>query len=292
MTARLRTTGAAAALALLLAAGAWAQQGRVLENESVQSPTLGRAWAYSIYLPPDYATSERAYPVVYLLHGLYGAHSDWVRYVDAAATADELIVAHEIPPMILVMPEGGNSWWVDSDPKTGFGPVETALLHDLVPHVDATYRTIDARRERAIAGLSMGGYGALRLAFEHPELFGAVGGLSPAIQRKAQGFRLLSPAFGAPFDPARFEAETPWVYLPALASNSEKLPLHVWLTIGDDDAFTEFLDGTMDLYLALRDAKIPAELRVTDGGHDPGTWSAGLRDVLRYFGKVFEARRL
>jgi enterochelin esterase-like enzyme len=292
MTAALRILWASAALSAALAAAAVAQSGRVLENESFQSPTLGRAWSYAVYLPPDYATSERAYPVVYLLHGLYGSHTDWIRYDDAAAIADDLIATREIPPLILVMPEGGDSWWIDSDPKTGFGPVETALLHDLVPHVEATYRTIPERRERAIAGLSMGGYGALRLAFEHPELFGAVAGISPAIQRSAEGFGLKSPAFGSPFDPARFAAAEPWSYLPALASQSAKLPLHVWLTIGDDDEFPLFLDGTMDLYLALRAAKVPAELRVVDGHHNSSFWSAALRDVLPYFGKVFEARRL
>ncbi len=288
---RLQTFAALVAGGLAFAACAAAGQGRVLEGETFQSQALGRAWTYSVYLPPDYASSQRAYPVVYLLHGLYGSHTDFVRYDDAAMTADELIAAHEIPPMILVMPEGGDSWWVDSDPKTGFGAVETALVQDLIPHVDATYRTIAERRGRMIAGLSMGGYGALRLAFERPELFSAAAGLSPAIQRSAEGLDILSPAFGAPFDPARYEKETPWAYLPDLAAKPARLHPHVYLTIGDDDAFTQFLRGTMDLYLALREAKIPAELRVTDGGHSSGVWSAGLRQALLAFANVYRARR-
>ena len=196
-------------------AGADAQQGRVLEGQTFHSDVLDRKWAYTIYLPPGYESSERAYPVFYLLHGLGGDHTGWVRYGRADMTADSLIAAAAIPPVILVMPDGGRSFWLDSDPVTGFGAVETALLQDLIPHVDEKYRTISTRRARMIAGLSMGGYGALRLAFRHPELFGAVAALSPSIWRSfpagpPAGDEPSSPAFGVPFEPAQWAAETPW----------------------------------------------------------------------------------
>lgn len=114
--------------------GADAQQGRVLEGQTFHSDVLDRKWAYTIYLPPGYESSERAYPVFYLLHGLGGDHTGWVRYGRADMTADSLIAAAAIPPVILVMPDGGRSFWLDSDPVTGFGAVETALLQDLIPH--------------------------------------------------------------------------------------------------------------------------------------------------------------
>jgi len=268
-----------------------ADSGRVLEGETLRSAALGREWAYTIYLPAGSESSERAYPVAYLLHGISGGHTDWVRNDDAAEIADELIGTGAIPPMILVMPDGGDSFWVDSDRETGFGPIERALVEDLIPHVDSTYPTIPDRRHRMIAGLSMGGFGALRIAFKRPELFASAAGLSPALRKRAEDFGFRSTAFGAPFDPARYDAQKPWAYLPGLVEKGPKAKLHVYLTIGDDDGFTDFLEGTMDLFLELRKAKIDAELRVTNGGHSSKVWANGLRRVLPFFADVVRGRR-
>src|SRR3972149_5235513 len=90
---------------LVASAPAQAQQGRVLEGRTLQSRALGREWAYTIYLPPDYETSQRAYPVFYLLHGYGCEHTNWARYGDAQMTADSLIAASALPPVILVMPD-------------------------------------------------------------------------------------------------------------------------------------------------------------------------------------------
>ncbi|MCB1007280.1 MAG: esterase family protein [Acidobacteria bacterium] len=283
----------AAALTLLSAIPAAGDGGRVLEQRSLRSEALGRDWTYSIYLPPDYDRSERAYPVVYLLHGIQGRHTDWLRYGDAAATADRLIASGEMAPAILVFPDGGDSYWIDSDPTTGFGSIERAFVEDLVPYVDANYRTIATRRTRAIGGLSMGGYGALRLAFGHPELFGAVAALSPAIRRTlAEGDRVPpSPAFGVPFDAARYRAASPFALLPSFERAAETLPLPVFLTAGDDDRLDGLLQGTLDLHLALRAAGLPSELRILDGGHGWDVWSAALPDALLAFSRIARARR-
>ena len=275
-------------------AGADAQQGRVLEGQTFHSDVLDRKWAYTIYLPPGYESSERAYPVFYLLHGLGGDHTGWVRYGRADMTADSLIAAAAIPPVILVMPDGGRSFWLDSDPVTGFGAVETALLQDLIPHVDEKYRTISTRRARMIAGLSMGGYGALRLAFRHPELFGAVAALSPSIWRSfpagpPAGDEPPSPAFGVPFEPAQWAAETPWAFVPGLSAKAETVRLPVYLLAGDDDPFHQLLDGTMDLYLTLQDAGITAELRIVDGSHTWEVWAAGLSETMIFFGDAYRS---
>jgi len=294
----IRATGkrpiAIVALALFLPAAAHADDGgRVLEGLSLPSEVLGRAWSYSVYLPPDYDRSQRAYPVVYLLHGIQGRHTDWLRYGDAASTADRLIASGESAPAILVFPDGGDSYWIDSDPVTGFGAIERAFVEELIPYVDSTYRTIPTRRTRAIGGLSMGGYGALRIAFGHPELFGAVAAASPAIRETlAEGDRIPpSPAFGVPFDRERYRAANPFGLLPAFAKSAARFPLPVSLTAGDDDRLEGLLEGALDLHLALRAAGLSSELRIIDGGHGWDVWSAALPDALVFFSRVARARR-
>jgi enterochelin esterase family protein len=282
---------------VFLSTNSEAQQGRVLEGRTFQSDTLDREWIYTIYLPPDYDSSERAYPVYYLLHGLGGNHASWVRAGNANTVADTLIESGEVPPAILVWPDGAvRSMWLDSDPETGFGAIETALLEDLIPHIDQEYRTIATRNARMISGFSMGGYGALRMAFRNPEMFGAVSGLSPAMWRTFPqgppvGDEPPSPAFGVPFDPAKWEAETPFAYVDSLAAKSETNRMHVLLLTGDHDPFHQITEATTDLFLVLRAADIPAELRIVDGGHTFDVWSQGLRESMSFFGDVYQRRR-
>lgn len=279
--------------ALLVASSpAHAQRGRVLEGRTFRSQNLGRDWAYTIYLPPDYETSQRAYPVFYLLHGMGGEHTNWARYGDAQMTADSLIAASALPPVILVMPDGKNSSYVDSDPVTGYGAVETALVEDLIPHVDATYRTIPTRRARMIGGLSMGGYGAIHTAFKHPELFGAAATLSGGISRtppeRSEPVTPPTP-WGVPFDAARWEAENPFTWIPSLKQKEPEFRLQVYISTGDDDD-ARIVQGSVDLYNALRDAGLPAELRITNGAHTWEVWDQGMREVMLFFANVFRAR--
>lgn len=286
-----RTAAVPLIVAMLLSGPApalHAQQGHVLEGRTLQSAALGREWSYSVYLPPGYDAEERAYPTFYLLHGYGGEHANWARYGDAAMTADSLIAAGVLPPVILVMPDGRNSWYVDSDPVKGFGPVETALIQELIPHVDRTFRTIQSRRARMIGGLSMGGYGAVHLAFKHPDLFGAAASLSGALWRTQPGrTELLTPAFGDPFDPARWEAENPFAWIASLKESELRLP--VWIAVGDDDS-DGLLRGSLDLHLALRQAELPTELRIVNGAHTWEVWDQTLKDALIHFANVFRAR--
>lgn len=265
-----------------------AQSGRVLENQSFRSSALGRELRYAVYLPPGYDHDQRHYLTVYLLHGYSGDHTNWIRLGEAARTADSLIGADAIPPVILVMPDGRNSWYVDSDPESGSGAYETAIVHDLVRHIDGQYRTIAERRGRMIAGLSMGGYGALHLAFKHPELFGAAASLSGALWTgEPSRIDLLEGAFGEPFDGASWARENPFAWISRLKELGLRLP--TYLTVGDDDGL-DLYRGAMEFYAALSEAEMRAELRVTDGGHGWGVWAAALKETLLFFSQVFQSR--
>jgi len=273
---------------VLLPQASHGQRGTVLESRSFQAPALEAVLEYSVYLPPGYDQEDRSYLTVYLLHGYGGDHTNWVRMGDAALTADSLIAEGSIPPVILVMPDGRNSFYVDSDPDVGFGAFETAIVHDLVSHVDSSYRTVRSRRGRMIAGLSMGGYGAIHLALKYPGQYGAAASLSGAHPRgEPERQDLFSPAFGDPFDPARWEEENPFNWISRLKESGLRLP--VYLTVGDDDA-PWLYEGSVDFYTALQEAEIPAELRITDGPHSWEVWDAALAETLTFFAGVFRAR--
>ncbi len=143
-----------------------------LQVSYLNSPTLGRRVAYSIYLPPCYDVDEaRVYPVVYLLHGANTDNTHWPD-LNVAPDADRLIAQGSVAPFVVVMPDGDYNL---SEDYAGF------VLHDLMPHIEQTARVARDRQGRAIGGISMGGYFALTIALEHPDLFSAVGGHSPAV---------------------------------------------------------------------------------------------------------------
>ncbi len=136
----------------------------------------------SIYLPPEYDAVSSRYPVLYLLHGYTGDDRGWMNpsYVGLPEIMDRLLQRHVIEPIIIVMPNSfnrfGGSFYVNSELSGGW---EDFVVHDLVGYVDAHYRTLADAEHRAIAGHSMGGYGALRLGMQHPEVFAAAYAMSP-----------------------------------------------------------------------------------------------------------------
>lgn len=137
-------------------------------HRTFRSAALGRDVGYCIYLPPGYAAeSTRRYPVIYNLHGAGGNE---LHSFSSARALHDGIVAGRWPAMILVLPNGGSHTFY-KDSADGKLPAETLIIRELIPHIDATYRTIATRAGRAIEGFSMGGRGATRLAMKYPELF-------------------------------------------------------------------------------------------------------------------------
>lgn len=272
---------------------------------SVRSATLGEDINFNVYLPAGYADSTQRYPVLYLLHGRGDSMAAWTQM---KSRLDELIASGEIPPTIAIMPDAPwsnrASWYVDSayrgaDPGR---PVETAFFRDLIPQVDASYRTIADRTGRAIAGYSMGGAGALRYSLAHPEVFGASIVLSPAVYFPLPPADSSTREFGAfgkgkdPFsDPAYLRLNWPT----ALKSFATKgLPSHLYIAVGDDEYKNpKAIDATHDLDFeahvmfnqAVRVPNLTSEFRVVDGGHDWDVWgptfTEGAKYIFQYIGK-------
>jgi enterochelin esterase-like enzyme len=149
---------------------ALALQGQVITPVTIVGPVTGQSIQFSLYLPPGYDNGLRRYPVVYHLHGLGGRH-DSPNNVDAVTRSHEAAVAAGlIRPVIIVFPDGDvDTFWADT--IDGTRPVETQVVHEILPYVDANYRTRPMRTQRAMQGFSMGGFGAAKFASKFPHLF-------------------------------------------------------------------------------------------------------------------------
>jgi enterochelin esterase family protein len=229
-------------------------------SRSFDSPALGGPMKYSIYLPSGYHDPKQQktrYPVVYLLHGVGDNERAWPRLGRVESTADRMIATGEFPPVIIVMPASGKSWYVDSGAIGGPGDFATAVRDDLRLHVEATYRALADRGGRFIAGFSMGGYGALRLAFTRPDLYLATAAMSSALwwrltpqsRLNAHQEKIFDGSFGRPFDPVRFMARRPDAYLDDVKNFTGHLGIYPHA--GDDDRFATHV-STMKLYMAMR----------------------------------------
>ena len=154
-------------------------QGFVKEKQVIKSAILNKEVHYSIFLPSDYYTSERAYPVTYLLHGYGDADDGWIQFGEVNRLADDAIKTGKIPPMIIVTPDGFTSFYVNA--ANGNLNYEDFFIKELIPHIEKTYKVKAEKRFRGIAGLSMGGYGSLLYALKYPDLFAAAAPLSAAV---------------------------------------------------------------------------------------------------------------
>lgn len=242
-------------------------------EESVYSPVLARTWAYHVYLPPSYdSTDNQTYPVLFLLHGSAGDETAWD---PAFPVLDDLILRSEIAPVVAVAPGSATSWWVD-----GLERIETAFFSDLIPDVRDKYPVRNNREARVVAGFSMGGYGALRFALTCPEQFGGAILLSPALyaEQPPNGSSARSSgAFGRPFDSGLWASRNYTALLPGYLA--KEMPVQVFIGAGDDDWNHPGDHGlNMEIQATLLYNKLnkqygsPAELRIVDGSHDWTLW--------------------
>lgn len=281
------------------------QNARVIEDLVYKSDKLNLEIKYSIYLPPDYYLNKKSYPVLFLLHGGGGDNNAWLHRAKVDQVTDKLINNNEISPLIIVMPTMGPfSFYLNwlNGPKWEDGFVE------FVDYIDKNYRTIknyDALINKipakGIAGLSMGGYGALSLGFKHPDLFNSVislsGALLPGIikqgetpfssfpmndNQKAQMEMLLGGIFGRPFNADYWNKNNPF----NLIDNIKNKKLRVYLTCGDHDDFKLFL-GSAAMQQLLLSNEIDSKLEISSGKHSWDFWNEYLEKLLKFFDESF-----
>jgi putative tributyrin esterase len=239
---------------------------------SIRSRTLGREVNYCALLPPSYDTSEsRRYPVLYYLHGL-GDNEQMFLHAGGLNLLEDLSERRRIGEFIVVTPEGDISFYINS--RDGRERYEDFLIREFLPFIERRYRVERGRRSRGIAGISMGGYGALHLAFRHPELFGSVSASSAALIEKLPAVtlgdaqqpaarRILGGAFGTPPDPAFWERQSPL----SLAQTFHPAGLQIYLDCGSEDDYG-FDHGARALDKILTRRRIPHQFHLYPGGHN------------------------
>ncbi len=266
--------------------------GKVIEQQNVKSAILKKDVHCTIYLPPDYETSNRNYPVVYLLHGFSDDNTGWLQFGEVNRYADKAIAEGTIPPMIIVMPNADSSWYVNSyDGKENY---EDFFIKELMPFVEKTYRTKAEKRYRAIAGLSMGGYGTLYLAFKHPDLFVAAAPLSAGIIMDTTlaampqgGYEtVLGKVFGKGVSGndrlGKLWQDHSILNLAQTMPADSLKKVAYWIDCGDDDFLTI---GNCMLHIELTQRGIPHEFRMRDGAHNWTYWRTGITDALHFIGE-------
>lgn len=240
----------------------------------IESKALGKFVPTTVVLPKGYWQSSRRYPVLYLLHGAFGKHTDWFKNSGLAAYVADL-------PLIVVLPDAQGDSFYQNSPK--FGDYQTYFERELMPEIESSFRTIPAREGRAIAGLSMGGYGAWRLALDNPTKFCATASLSgvvgwgvtpnPALTGFAKGL--------FPTDTEQKVAEgSVWKRIEALTGpKGEWRGPALWFDCGKDDFL---IQGNRDLERRLLERGLPFEFAEFDGAHTWSYWDEHLRDVLHF----------
>ena len=266
----------AACLFLALLAPAITHSQERADCRALRSAILQSSVRYCVYLPASYSAADaktRKYPVLYLLHGLGGNEQSIA--LDGEWTAlQNLRRENKAGEFLVVAPDGWDTFYINSrDGKTPYGDF---FVGEFVPFVERTYRVRTERAARGITGFSMGGYGALRMAFAHSELFGSVSAHSGALMRAPpQGVsagassgnlaaQLLAKVFGNPIDRKFWDLNSPYVL--ARKNAAALLKMKIYFDCGTEDSYG-FYRGASELHETLDSLKIPHEFHLYPGGH-------------------------
>ena len=273
----------------LLSLSAHAATGRV-ECNSVPSKILSRNVPYCIVLPPLFDKDKtKHFPILYSLHGL-GDNEQFFVHSGAWNLVEDQREKGELKNFLIATPDGGAGFYINS--KDGKNRYEDFLLQEFFPFIETRYRAAPGRANRAISGVSMGGYGALHLAFRHPQLFGAVSAHSAALIEKLPGFlgassssprvRVFGGVFGNPPDPVFWDQNSPLV----LARTANLAGLKIYFDCGDNDDYG-FYSGATALDKILTARRIPHEYHLYPGRHDPAYFAEHLPASLQFHSRLF-----
>ena len=275
-------------LLLALLAATTARAARV-DTLAIPSATMHKTYRAAVVLPASYTRNKQArYPVLYLLHGAFGHFGDWL-----SKTPDKQLL-HRLADqynLIIVNPEGETfSFYLDS-PVSADSQFETYLTKEVIPKIDQTYRTVADKRGRVIAGLSMGGHGALYLSARHPDLYCAAGSMSGALDLRSLNRKLTpaeaagraqlwAPVLGSETEnPERFAANSVMSLLEQLGRNG--LPLII--DCGVDDGL---LDINRELHRRLVYQQVPHDYTERPGGHTWAYWQSALPYQVLFLAQV------
>jgi S-formylglutathione hydrolase FrmB len=263
------------------------------ECVSLPSKILARAVPYCVLLPPSYDTEKtRRYPILYLLHGL-GDNDQLLIHSGGMNLVEDLWERKQMGEFLIVTPDASMSFYINS--QDGKRRYEDFFLQEFMPGVEKRYRARAGRGSRGIAGISMGGYGALHIAFRQPHLFAAVGSHSAALieklpnisaqnSRQMSQLRVLGDAFGSPFDAAFWNQNDPLT----IARTANLAGLKIYFDCGSEDDYG-FDSGATALDKLLTSRHIPHDFHLYPGGHDWEYFAQHLPALLEFEFHAFES---
>ncbi len=283
-------------LILIATTQIYSQSGKVFDELTMESKILKSTRKYAIYLPPDYETSQRKYPVLYLLHGAGDDQTGWIQFGEVLHIADKAIREGKATPMIIVMPDANTGRRGYFNDIRGDFNYEDFFFQELIPHIEKTYKAKSEKRFRGIAGLSMGGGGTLVYALRRPEMFAAACPLSAAVRvTTPEHLRERYNADGKISE----EKLNEWYKQYDILGMVEAMPdlkdlesrrymgnkmVRFYIDCGDDDFLIE---GNCMLHIAMTKKGYPHEFRVRDGGHTWEYWRTALPEVLFFVSQSF-----
>ena len=240
------------------------------------SKLMGREMPYRIVYPFKYlGNRERRFPVIYLLHGLTGHYNNWVDKTKLFEHAIE----HDF---IIVTPEGDNGWYTDSVSVPN-DKYESYIVKELIPEIDKKFRTIADRDHRAIAGLSMGGYGSIKFGMKYPEMFSLAGSFSGALGAAVyseKGIGAIGKSIDAIYGPLESEtrkANDIFRMVKEMTPEKMKAMPFFYVDCGTEDFLFK---NNQDFVTLLVEKKVPHEFRQLPGGHDWKFWNSQVTEFL------------
>lgn len=251
-------------------------QKSMVDTANIYSPSNQKNIKAVVIKPSGYSKKSQRFPVLYLLHGYGGAYGNWILRVPALK---EYASTYN---MIIVCPNGENSWYINSPAMSGSN-FETFLSNELVKYIDSSYRTIADRKQRAITGLSMGGHGGLMLGIRHKELFGAAGSMSGALDLTGIVSKYdISKLIG---DTISFKWRDYSVL--HLADSISTKGIKLIFDCGVNDFL---IQSSRDLHTKLNQQKVPHDYIERPGVHNWPYWSNAITYQLMFFRKFFDER--
>ena len=259
-----------------------------VETYKLNSKLMAREMPYRVVVPVNYQSDKaRRYSTIYLLHGLTGHFDNWTNQSKLAEYAAKY-------GYIIVTPEGDNGWYSDSATVPN-DKYESYIVQELMPEIEKNFRTIADKNHRAVAGLSMGGYGSLKFGLKYPDKFALVGSFSGAVQAatlsvkmvQSTGWKALSDSiigvYGADDSPTRAANDIFKIVREMPAANVKNLPF-MYISCGTEDGL---IVNNREFTALLIEKKIPHEFRESPGIHDWKFWDAQIQEFLRTSEKFF-----
>lgn len=276
-------------IALIISVNSFAQTGKVFDKLTLESKILNMERKYAIYLPPDYETSERSYPVLYLLHGAGDDQTGWVQFGEILTIADQAIKNGTATAMIVVMPDANTGQRGYTNAPGGKWNYEDFFFQELMPHVEKTFRIKQEKRYRAVAGLSMGGGGTFYYALHRPDLFSSACPLSAStgpLTREDVKNQMQRRGMADASEKEMDEWYNKYSVLEMVKTKPEEdIKAVKWfIDCGDDDFLYK---GNSLVHIELRDRNIPHEYRVRNGAHNWTYWRESLPVVLEFISDTF-----